>query len=252
MANNTRFFVNNVILCGTNIVLIDSIIRHFFALRLKKGDYITLFNGDGFDYNCLILAISKQHVELLVQYAQLNNCELPVHLNLMMSLIQRENFELVLQKSVEIGVSKITPIYSDFSQRIEKSKLENRLLRWQQIIINATEQCGRNIIPEIVAPIHLTQIMENFNHVDREKSCNIVCDFAGKNHILDLNISNYNNINLLVGPEGGFSVQELSVFSNSFRHYGINLGKQILRAETASIVALGLLSQKIQYSKEGL
>jgi 16S rRNA (uracil1498-N3)-methyltransferase len=250
MTNNARFFVNDVLLCDSKIVLLESVIRHFFALRIKQGDQVTLFNGDGFDYHCTVLTTSKKAIELSVDYSTTNSYVLPIEINLMMSLIQRENFELVLQKSVEIGVNKITPIYSDFSQRIDKSKIDDRLLRWEQIIISASEQSGRNIIPTIDYPLHITEIVDSIHKLNEiEKVCNIVCDIKGDDNLLNLSLCDYDFINLLVGPEGGFSIEELEGFKDSFWKYRINLGKNILRAETASIVSLGFLAQKIQYKE---
>jgi len=250
MANNARFFVNNVLLCGSKIVLFESVIRHFFALRIKQGDQVTLFNGDGFDYNCTVLTTSRKSIELSVDCSTVNSFDLPIKINLMMSIIQRENFELVLQKSVEIGVSKITPIYSDFSQRIDKSKIDDRMSRWEQIIISASEQSGRNKVPVVSYPLHITKIVDNIHNLkETEKSCNIVCDLQGDDNLLNLSLCEYDYINLLVGPEGGFSIEELESFKDSFWKYRINLGKNILRAETASIVSLGFLAQKIQYKE---
>lgn len=240
-----RFFVNNLPLSVEQELTVSNLdlVRHFLSLRVKAQDFVYLFNGDSFDYRALVLSVNKKTVTLFIKDCKANNYVLPVTINLILSLVQKDSFELALQKSVELGVNSITPIYTDFSQRIDQSRLAARLLRWQQIIISACEQSNRNQLPSISYPLTIGSIVDNMvvDHANH-KVCNIVCDCSGDKSLNSLNLNNYQAINLLIGPEGGFSKFELESLSS---WYQVRLGRNILRAETACIVGLGCLLQKL-------
>lgn len=246
MANNARFYIEDSLQYGAKIVISESVIRHFFALRIKQGKYVTLFNGDGYDYSCLVLKVSKKEVELEIQGVSLNNNALPSVIHLMMAMIQKDNFELVIQKAVEMGVSYITPINTDFSQRIDQTRLEDRVSRWQQIAISASEQSGRSLVPVINYPLHISEIIDSISTVSKDSTViNVLGDLRSPDNIIDIDFTCYNTINLFVGPEGGFSDKELRFFDHAEAICRINFGVGVLRAETAAIVAVGNIMLKL-------
>jgi 16S rRNA (uracil1498-N3)-methyltransferase len=246
MANNARFYIQDSLQYGAKIVISESVIRHFFALRIKQGESVTLFNGDGYNYSCLVLRISKKEVELEVQDVSLNNTALPSAIHLMMAMIQKDNFELVIQKAVEMGVNYITPINTDFSQRIDQDRLKDRVSRWQQIAISASEQSGRSLVPVINYPLHISEIIDSIATVSKDSTLiNILGDLDSTNNITNIDFTCYNTINIFVGPEGGFSDKELKSFDRIDGICRVSLGVGILRAETAAIVAIGSIMLKV-------
>lgn len=246
MANNGRFYIEDSLQYGAKIVISESVIRHFFALRIKQGESVTLFNGDGCNYSCLVLRVSKKEVELEVQSVSLNNTVLPSVIHLMMAMIQKDNFELVIQKAVEMGVTYITPINTDFSQRIDQDRLKDRVSRWQQIAISASEQSGRSLVPVINYPLHISQIIDSIATVSKDSTViNILGDLDSPNNITNVDFTCYKTINLFVGPEGGFSDKELKSFDCIDGICRVSLGAGILRAETAAIVAIGVIMLKV-------
>ncbi len=154
------------------------------------------------------------------------------NIGLVISLIKKDNMEMIIQKATELGVSKIFPI---ISERSEKKSLN--MARAKKIIIEASEQSGRGDVPEIFPPLNLKEFLESEKLGEFEKK--II--FSPKEEKFNIIASSESeSILIAIGPEGGFSDREMEVFSeNNFKRY--SLGNLILRAETAAISALSLL-----------
>lgn len=223
-----------------NIISIDD--RAFVnqirnVLRMKEGDVIELFNSEGNIVRAEILEMKKSQkgVSFRIReeiHGEEKKRDKRVNITLYMSVLKRENFEFVVQKTTEVGITEIVPIISERTVKLRVS-----LLRLQKIATEAAEQCGREIIPMINAP-------RLFNEVIK-KTCaddtNIMFDKNGELYKESLTPGAKKRINLFVGPEGGWDNSEISIAKASGFAI-VSLGKFTLRAETAGIIAAYLFS----------
>lgn len=195
-------------------------VRNVF--RLGVGDKIIIFNGDGKDYECEIISASPKNLKLEIRNSK-KSIMPKREVTLFMSLIKKENFELVCEKATEIGVTKIVPVVSG------RTTLKNlNRERIEKILVEASEQCGRGDVPALGEVINLQDpIFKSGENI-------FVADFGGKDFSnVKLKIE---NCSILIGPEGGFTPEERNLFKeNNFKIF--SLGETTLRAETAAIVA---------------
>jgi 16S rRNA (uracil1498-N3)-methyltransferase len=188
--------------------------------HVGQGDRVILFNGDGFDYECEIVEIDKKFLRLEI-VAPSKSLTVEKKITLFMSLIKKENFELVCEKATELGVTTIVPVVT---QRTLQKNLNTE--RIEKIIMEASEQCGRGDVPKFHDAKKLSEVLEEKNLV--------VCDMNGEK-ISATNIDE--DIKILIGPEGGWSEEETKLFKEKNLRV-ISLGALVLRAETAAIAAL--------------
>ncbi|MEO2082887.1 MAG: 16S rRNA (uracil(1498)-N(3))-methyltransferase [Desulfurobacteriaceae bacterium] len=205
------------------------------VLRLRKGDEIFIFDGEGREYLAVIDAASPTSVKLKVVEEINVNRDSPLHSTLFMGITNKlQKFELAVQKATELGVTEIVPVICQRSSTAHNVKnWEGKLKRWKEIIINAAKQCGRNILPQLMEPVKLPEIESNsdLSFVLWEKGGKSFKDFA------DYSAS---SVSFLVGPEGGLDREEINILvEKGFKP--IYLGKRILRAETAAIAGMTLI-----------
>jgi len=225
----TRIFQKQPLQIGEIFNLDDEGYKHIKATRRKVGDELIIFNGDGHNYYSKILEI-KKNCQLEVISANENHSESKCHIHLAQCIGKREKMDLIIQKAVELGVKKITPIISErVVVKINEKNHVKKIDHWKKIIISACEQSNRSVIPEL-SPI---ETLDNF--FQKHKSNGIILDPESKTRLGD--IEELNNVTLLIGPEGGFSDHEI-ILSHQANFMGVSLGKRILRMETASIVSL--------------
>ncbi|API86474.1 16S rRNA (uracil(1498)-N(3))-methyltransferase [Francisella uliginis] len=208
------------------------------VLRLKKNDIVELFNDlDGLQYKTKILNVNNKSIDLEVISSKEIKNENPYQINLYQSLIKNENFELVIQKATELGVNNIYPIITEFTNhKFDKKGFDKKIERWNKIAISATEQCGRVFIPKLHTPTNLHDIDIN------TRSLNFtLCPYSRTIEDIKYQIENHSEFNIFIGPEGGFSENEMSYFKES-NFSMINLGKRILKAETAPINIISIIN----------
>ena len=224
-----RFYVLQPL--GEDVVIDDvSTIKQWAKVfRYKKGDFVILFNGEGNDVTYCIETISSKECNL--SRTKLSPSYIPnKKVTLYLSVIKKDNFELVVQKATELGVSTIIPI---LSERSEKKNLNEERLK--TIAIEASEQCGRGDVPTILPIISLTDVLET----TLPHEISLLLQIGGKdlkeNSIQKL-LEESKNIALFVGPEGGWSENEEKLFKEK-EIISVSIGDTVLRAETAAIVA---------------
>jgi len=209
----------------------DALLQQWLnVLRLKEGDKLIISNGQGSEAKGKILSLSKNGstLEVIEQYE--NDKEPPNVIFLYSSVLKRDNFEWLAQKSVECGVNSITPI---LTERTIKTNLQEA--RLQKIMHEAAEQSGRGLVPKLQSIVSFEMaLIEVF-----KKTANVyICDVEAekeKKPILPKN--DKNTAAVFIGPEGGFTKEEISyALSNGAEK--LSLGRSILRAETAAIVAV--------------
>ena len=202
------------------------------VFRYNVGSQVVLFDGNGMDYLCIISSMRNlgASVQVLKQQktADVNQRK---NIWLCVALLKKDNFDLVVQKATELGVTNIVPIICEHS---EKRKLN--LDRMKKIAIEASEQSGRGDIPVIHAPQTLQEIFQS-GILPQEK---VAFDPSGIPFKQYITSTNQVSFATFVGPEGGFSDKEIAFFK-LYNMPVISLSTQILRAETAAIAVASLL-----------
>lgn len=228
---------------GSSVKLPDFEASHIQkSLRLKKGDEIYLFNGEK-EFRAKLKLVSKDAVmaEVIEIYANVSDKKIIV--DLFQGLTKAKSFEEIIEKTTELGVNAIYPMQTEYSV-IDIDKVESKLSRWNRIILSACKQSERVSIPEIHTPITSKDApasLTDYDHVF------ILSPREGKNILTVLNelreeISETQiKIAVLVGPEGGFSKKETDSFNSISNIQSLQISKSILRSETASSLAIGLL-----------
>ena len=205
------------------------------VLRLKKGDEIIVFDGEGKEYLAVIDAASPTSVRVKIIEETNVNRDSPLHSTLFMGITNKlQKFELALQKATELGVTEIVPVICARSSNAQLTKnWEGKLRRWREITVNAAKQCGRNILPEIKEPVKLPEIK---THADLSF---VLWEKGGKS-LKDYQNYSASSVSFIVGPEGGLEKEEIELLKEKgFKP--IYLGKRILRAETAAIAGMALI-----------
>ncbi|HSE56636.1 MAG TPA: RsmE family RNA methyltransferase [Candidatus Paceibacterota bacterium] len=190
------------------------------VLRMEPGSMFSLFNGNSIEWHATIREFGKNTCTVSVegQLERETESERAVHAGI--AILKKENFELVAQKLVEMGIASITPL---ISHRTIKNNIDRE--RVQKIMIEAAEQAGRLYVPELTEPASVADFLE------RQKT---VAVFQ-MNGIPVHEAKHASEITFMIGPEGGWSTEELELFSEKqLPHY--SLGKTVLRAETAAII----------------
>ena len=205
------------------------------VLRMQAGEKLVLFSGDNREWDVEIVTARKKKVSVRIVAERLVNRESPRIIRLAQAISKGERMEIIIQKAVELGVTTITPLISEHCVvRLENDRLEKKHRQWEAIAISACEQCGRNSIPEIYAPITFKDFL---------KTCKISEKFLlhpTSNLTLDKLKLSSSEVLVLIGPEGGLSEEEIRLaIKNNFQ--AISLGPRILRTETAAISILSIL-----------
>ncbi len=234
-----RFFLKSTIEDPQNIVIADKEIIHKVTkvLRLKVGDSLFIFDKTGEEYEVVIRELKDKKIFCrLLRRVEIMR-ELPLEINLYQCLLKKDKFEWLCQKATEIGVKKIIPVISENCVVGELN--QNKLRRCQKIIDEATIQSGGKIPPRLEPLMKFEQALKSVNPRD----LNLIChEQEQENRITDVLKNDIETINIFIGPEGGFSPFEIDL-ARQLLLTPVSLGKRILRAETAAIVACGTISQ---------
>jgi len=206
------------------------------VLRLNNGDEILLCDGKLNEATCFIENIDKDEVVFKIIKVEKNKKEFEQELILYCSVLKRENFEFVVQKAVELGVNKIVPIIS--SRTVKLGLKQDRL---QKVIKEASEQSGRGILPILSDSRAFKEAVEDSNDND----LNFIFELDEKSlNQVKIDFSKHKKIGVFIGPEGGWSEEELKIKNAKFKIVG--LSPFVLRAETAAIAALACITQQFQ------
>lgn len=219
-----NFFIQENIEGAQTVTIGDHELLHQWnkVFRLKKGDRVVLLDNSGFEYECEFTLLTKKEAVLSVLEKRENPVRPKREVHLYLAMLKKDNFELVLQKGTELGVTHFHPI---ITARTEKQNLN--VERAQKIVREASEQSGRGKMPVIMETTNVRDVDVDCIalHMDGEEFD--AKQFAG-------------NVSVLIGPEGGWSEEELV----HFREKNIpiySLGNTTLRAETAAIAIATLL-----------
>ncbi len=208
----------------TNRELVNQLKNVF---RLKAGNIIFLADGKLKEAEAEIAKIFASQIELKILSVKENENESPVYGVLYASILKKQNFELVVQKAVEAGIKEITPIIA--ARTIKTGISQERL---KTIIKEAAEQSERGILPKLNLPLNFKEALE----IAKSNDANFIFDQIGLLAAKDIKEKSGNKIGIFIGPEGGWTEEELNLAKENGCKIA-NLGKLVLRAETAAIVA---------------
>lgn len=261
-----HFLDNNLLKSDiiNSIIDLDSSSYHHMVrvCRHKVGDNIILFDSSENDEQFLVEIVSadKKKFQVKILEWQKTNTKSSLHISLFPALARGNKFDVILQKSVELGVGDITPVITKYTQASfnlkDSDKLNSKLEHWCKVIISAAEQSGLNIIPKINTPVLFDDIISCDNNAPvvfmavgpievnkLKKSSDILnpenINILSASDLIRLNKKN-NFVALIIGPEGGFSIDEL-LFSYMNKFSFICLGSRILRMETVPIALISIL-----------
>lgn len=230
-----RLYVAGPLLDGRPVSL-DGPAAHRVArvLRLRPGDRIALFDGSGVEAVAELVSVTPSRAEAKVLSVRPGLPEPAVRVTLCQSVVKGERFEWALEKGTEIGVARFVPIFTErnVARPAEGAKLE----RWRRIVVEAAEQCGRSVVPEVASPLSFDGALDTLG-------LPALIPYEGEHTAtmraaLDA-LRRPRALTILIGPEGGFTAQEIErAVSRGART--ISLGPRILRSETAGIVAATL------------
>ena len=239
-----RFYFPDALAPGARVSLPKEAAHHAArVLRMSEGDAVRLFNGDGLLYRAKIWRADKQDVVVLIEQGAEASCESPLSVTLVQGISSGERMDFSLQKSVELGITAIQPIQAERSVvKLSAERKEKRLRHWQQIVIAACEQCGRNVVPVVRPVLGLTEWLGQASGVGGQASggeLRIHLSPGAELRLRDLEKPT-GPVLLAVGPEGGFSEQEHAALQQ-FGFVGVKLGPRVLRTETAGLAALAAM-----------
>lgn len=233
---NTRIHIDEPLRPDAELTLPAAAAHHLVrVLRLRPGDRFMLFNGDGLEYpGELTEASTRGTCRVRLGQPLARSVESPLNITLVQAISRGERMDWTIQKSTELGVSRIQPVFTERCEvRLTGQRAGKRLRHWQQVAIAAAEQSGRVQVPKIHAPIALDEI-------GSASGTGLFLDPAGDVRPGDLGSLEPADLVVVIGPEGGLSAAETRQLRQA-GYRGLRLGPRILRTETAGPAALVVL-----------
>ncbi|BEN32115.1 16S rRNA (uracil(1498)-N(3))-methyltransferase [Serratia marcescens] len=205
------------------------------VLRMSAGQALQLFDGSNQVFDAEIVRVDKKNVLVRLGDGRVEDIESPLNLHLGQVISRGEKMEFTIQKSIELGVNVITPLFSErCGVKLDGERLAKKIQQWQKIAIAACEQCGRNRIPEIREAMSLEAWCAE---QDGSLKLNL---HPRASHSINTLPQPVDRVRLLIGPEGGLSADEIAMTT----HHGftdILLGPRVLRTETTALTAITAL-----------
>lgn len=230
-----RLFAPVDLTLGAEIRLTDRAARHLAVLRLRRGDAITLFNGQGAEFAAELTRVAAGEMLARVLSRHESGRESPLSIVLAQCVSSGDRMDMAVQKSTELGVSKVVPIASERSVvRLSRDRAEKRVAHWRNVVIAACEQCGRNRIPEVA---EITGISD---FLDREAGCGLRLLLAPDAARNLKRLAPPHEVTLLVGPEGGLTVREREDAERA-GFIPVRFGPRVLRTETAPLAVVAAM-----------
>ncbi|KMN37270.1 MULTISPECIES: 16S rRNA (uracil(1498)-N(3))-methyltransferase [Chromobacterium] len=231
-----RFYIDADLSVGQTLALPDTVVRHVQVLRLNAGDAITLFNGRGGEYSAMLDAVLKRDAHCRIEGFDDVSRETPIWMGLAQAISGGDKMEFTLQKGVEMGVSAFQPIAAERSiVKLSGERADKRVARWQEIVVSACEQCGRNSIPQVLPILSLEQWLKRLPDADAR----LILSPVGTQRLADIAAAPARAW-LMAGPEGGYSAREEAAALDA-GWTPLKLGPRILRTETAALAAVAAM-----------
>lgn len=230
-----RFYIDAPLAVDTQLELTALVFHHWVkVLRAQVGDHATLFNGQGGEYHARLTEINKKTAMVQIE-SHLSDNRTPAFRSVLGQVMSKgDRMDYAIQKATELGVYQIQLLTSERCEmRLKYERDQKKIDHWQAIAIAACEQSGLNIIPEVLAPLSLSEWLAS----ELPESRLVLAPNKTQHNVLD---AVGTEIALLIGPEGGLSDAEIeSANAVGFKNWCI--GERVLRTETAPVVALSIL-----------
>ena len=228
-----RYFAKDKV--NNKIILLDSDIHHIKkVMRMNINDNIEVIYDKKL-YLCKI--IDNYDIEIVNEINEDN--ELNVDVTVAIGMVKEQKFDLILQKLTELGVKEIIPIAMERSIiKLDKSKIDKKVERWNSICKEASEQSKRNIIPKVSLPMTLNELVK----LNYDKK--LVCSVKQKDNFINKYLQfkdEYVKMIIVIGPEGGVSDKEEEILNNN-DFISVSLGSRVLRVETAAIYVASVIN----------
>ncbi|WHZ19293.1 MAG: 16S rRNA (uracil(1498)-N(3))-methyltransferase [Rhodanobacteraceae bacterium] len=208
------------------------------VLRLRPGDAVVLFNGDGNEYPARLIAASAREATAHIETRVAAATESPLRITLAQALARGEKMDWIVQKAVELGIAAVVPLVTERSEvKLDGQRTAKRIEHWRAVAIAACEQSGRAVVPVIEAPRALDRWLATLEHADN--SARLVLHPGDGLRPRALQPAP-RAVTLAVGPEGGFGERDLAVLREA-GFVNLSLGPRILRTETAGLAAIAAL-----------
>lgn len=219
---------------GTAFDVGETVARHLQVLRVAAGEAITLFDGTGGEFAAIAGKIGKRDATVTLNSFDPVEREAPIRITLVQALATADKMDLIVQKAVELGVTDIVPVATARATlKLEGERAEKRVLHWQAIAVAACEQCGRNRVPVVYGLQTLDQWLKSV------QGLSVLLHPLAEKSLLG-SVDATKPIALLIGPEGGFAIDEIA---RAMAHGVIpaKFGPRTLRTETAGLAAIAAL-----------
>lgn len=236
-----QFFVENSQVGKDKIQITGTDVNHIGnVLRMKPGEKIRVSDEAGIAYFCHVESITSEEVIAAIDEVDTNGTELKEKIILFQGLPKSDKMELIIQKAVELGAAEIVPVeMKNCVVKLDVKKAESKIKRWQAIAESAAKQSKRTVIPEVLMPVTFKKVVERAKELDvmlvpyeNERGMEATREIIR-------GIKKGSSIGILIGPEGGFSQEEITSLPEEMHR--ISLGRRILRTETAGLSALSML-----------
>jgi 16S rRNA (uracil1498-N3)-methyltransferase len=249
----TRVFVDGELQSGSLVELPRETGAHLAkVLRARSGDEVVLFNGDGREFTGVIEKVQGSRVSAAIGAARPMDRESPFQLTLVQCVPRGDRMDFIVQKATELGVVRIVPVLSQRSVvRLDESQSVSKQAHWRAVAVSACEQCGRNRVPSVDAPLPLPNYLGAL--ASQAKAGDVLrlvleperarrTERGGRS--IDIASSpSASHAQIAIGPEGGFAAEELEAFDLS-TFSRLALGPRVLRTETAAIAAIVVLQAR--------
>ncbi len=232
----TRIFLDRALSSGDGLELPDAAFRHLIqVLRMQCGDALTVFNGEGGEYEAKLSSVTKRAAAIEIGAYHDVDRESIIFTTLVQGICKGDRMDWALQKAVELGVSRIIPVVTArCNVQLSKERAQKRWLHWRGVVISACEQSGRTVIPELGPVTQLSQWFQN-----EVPGVRLILDPRSDQSLRGA-AAGQTSISAVIGPEGGLSADEVDHGIES-GCLGVSLGPRILRTETAGVAVLSIL-----------
>jgi len=233
-----RFYSDAALRAGATTQLPEDAAHHaVHVLRLRAGEALTLFNGRGGEYTGRIVAIERLRVTVDVLEHRALERESPLAVTLVQGVSSSEKMDFTVQKATELGVAALQPVVASRSAgRITGDRAAQKRAHWQRVVIAACEQCGRNRVPEVLAPVALEDYCRGAAPAGA-----LLLSPEARLALREAAAGLQGAATLAAGPEAGFTAQEEALLAQA-GFVPVRLGPRVLRTETAALAALAALN----------
>jgi 16S rRNA (uracil1498-N3)-methyltransferase len=231
-----RFYINAELTTGQMLELSEAVFHHWVrVLRAKLQDQAIFFNGKDGESVVTLCEINKKNAFVSIDQFDASNRTPPCQVTLGQVMSKGDRMDYAIQKATELGVHTIQLLISERCEmRLKYERDQKKIEHWQSVAIAACEQCGLNIVPQVLAPMPLNDWLTS----DLPTSRFVLAPNKDQANVL---LNSSADIALLIGPEGGLSEDEIAT-ANQQQFQNWCIGERVLRTETAPVVALSILN----------